>query len=801
MKQLFTAQILAIAVCLFTANHTKAQSVGINTTSPHGSAVLDVSSTTKGILVPRMTTAQRTAIDTPAIGLLVFDTDLQQFIFNVDTGWVTIQAGTAGTSSWTVSGNNQYAALGGSVGIGNNNPNALLTLGGALGFSGIDPIFTVNISNNETVLLGNEDNLHGILLGVGGNGIQGRTGAGFTTNHHLIFNPNGGYVGIGNNNPTAALDITGKTKTDSLQITAGAAAGHVLQSDSAGNATWVSHSIFPDKNWIANGQDQYAAFSGNVGVGNTNPTAKFHVTGKTKTDSLQMAVDAADGYVLQSDANGNAKWVNANTLAVSYNETDPKIAAVNNNAVQHWNGTKLVDGAIRDDSTNVGIGTAPVAANRLTIAGKTQTDSLRTIRLQITNGANNGYVLQSDATGNATWVNSTALPNGNWTTAGSNQFSAVIGNVGIGTNSPSAKLDVAGTAKVTNFQMPTGATTGYVMRSDAVGNASWVNTNTLTVNETDPQVASTTGGRVPKWSGTSLVDGIMQDDGLGIGINTAPTPATALTVNGKTSTSSLQITTGAASGYILRSNRTTGNAVWADPATIGFPETDPQVAAATANAVPRWNGTALVDGQLVDNGTNIGIGTATPGSKLDVVGTIRTTALQLTTGATNGYVLQGNAAGVATWVNPASLAITETDPKVGTLTNNLIPRWNGTSLTNTQVFDNGTATGIATTTPLSVLDVNGAMGLKVRGTLTSSSTNPDHTAGIWIYTTNSGPITLPAANTCANRMYVIANRAITPILMNPATSYIGLNGILATNIAASSAIWIVSDGSVWQQIK
>lgn len=857
--------LLCTLLLMAFATYGKAQSVGINTPNPHGSAALDISSTTKGILVPRLTTAQRTAIDTPAIGLLVFDTDLQQFIFNVDTGWVTIQAGTTGTSSWAVSGNNQYAALGGSVGIGNNNPNALLTLGGALAFSGIDPVFTVNVSNNETVLLGNEDNLHGILLGVGGNGIQGRTGAGFATSHHLLLNPNGGYVGIGNNNPATALDITGKTKTDSLQITAGAAAGHVLQSDSAGNATWVSYSIFPDRNWIANGQDQYAAFGGNVGVGNTNPTAKFHVTGKTKTDSLQITAGAVAGHILQTDANGNASWVdpvvvsgstwtasgnnlyaalsgnvgignnsplyklsvgdqlpiggvnpiavfnaagnkavvvadsalakgimlgydgndiqgrggnnlsnnshlilnqyggnvgvgtnaptekldvlgktktvnlqmtngataghilqsdatgnatwvNANTLAVSYNETDPKIAAANNDAVQRWNGTKLVDGVIKDDSTNVGIGTAPLATNRLTIAGKTQTDSLRTIRLQITNGANNGYVLQSDAAGNAAWVNSTALPNGNWTTAGSNQFSAVIGNVGIGTNSPSAKLDVAGTAKVTNFQMPTGATTGYVMRSDAVGNASWVNTNTLTVNETDPQVASTTGGRVPKWSGTSLVDGIMQDDGLGIGINTAPTTATALTVNGKTSTSSLQITTGAVSGYVLRSNGATGNAVWADPATL-----------------------------------------------------------------------------------PSSYV--ETDPKVGTLTNNLIPRWNGTSLTNTQVFDNGTATGIATTAPLSVLDVNGAMGLKVKGTLTSSSSNPDNTAGIWIYTTNSGPITLPAANTCANRMYVIANRTITPILMNPATSYIGLNGILATNIAASSAIWIVSDGSAWQQIR
>jgi len=48
-----------------------AQSVGINTTSPDASAALDVTSTTQGILVPRLTTAQRTAVSGPATGLLV----------------------------------------------------------------------------------------------------------------------------------------------------------------------------------------------------------------------------------------------------------------------------------------------------------------------------------------------------------------------------------------------------------------------------------------------------------------------------------------------------------------------------------------------------------------------------------------------------------------------------------------------------------------------------------------------------------------------------------------------------------
>ena len=49
-------------------------SVGIATTSPNASALLDVSSTTKGFLPPRMTTTQRDAISSPAAGLVIYNT-------------------------------------------------------------------------------------------------------------------------------------------------------------------------------------------------------------------------------------------------------------------------------------------------------------------------------------------------------------------------------------------------------------------------------------------------------------------------------------------------------------------------------------------------------------------------------------------------------------------------------------------------------------------------------------------------------------------------------------------------------
>jgi hypothetical protein len=50
-------------------------SVGVGTSTPDPSALLDVTSTTKGALVPRMTSGQRAAITSPATGLLVYQTD------------------------------------------------------------------------------------------------------------------------------------------------------------------------------------------------------------------------------------------------------------------------------------------------------------------------------------------------------------------------------------------------------------------------------------------------------------------------------------------------------------------------------------------------------------------------------------------------------------------------------------------------------------------------------------------------------------------------------------------------------
>ncbi|PPK96297.1 hypothetical protein LY01_00115 [Nonlabens xylanidelens] len=61
--------------------------VGINTNLPDPSAMLDISSDDKGLLVPRMTTAERLLITAPADGLMVYDTDLQDFKYYRSGEW------------------------------------------------------------------------------------------------------------------------------------------------------------------------------------------------------------------------------------------------------------------------------------------------------------------------------------------------------------------------------------------------------------------------------------------------------------------------------------------------------------------------------------------------------------------------------------------------------------------------------------------------------------------------------------------------------------------------------------------
>src|SRR6185503_13833451 len=66
------------------------QGVGVETLTPNCSSIMQLSSTTKGMLLPRMTTTQRKAIPSPANGLLVYDLDkLTVYIFD-GSKWIPL---------------------------------------------------------------------------------------------------------------------------------------------------------------------------------------------------------------------------------------------------------------------------------------------------------------------------------------------------------------------------------------------------------------------------------------------------------------------------------------------------------------------------------------------------------------------------------------------------------------------------------------------------------------------------------------------------------------------------------------
>ena len=71
-------------------------SVGIGASTPSASSILEVKSTAKGVLIPRMTSAQRAAIVSPAIGLLVYQTDGTPGFYFYNSGWKSVSPSTSG---------------------------------------------------------------------------------------------------------------------------------------------------------------------------------------------------------------------------------------------------------------------------------------------------------------------------------------------------------------------------------------------------------------------------------------------------------------------------------------------------------------------------------------------------------------------------------------------------------------------------------------------------------------------------------------------------------------------------------
>ena len=80
--------IVSLLILLMITLNGFAQNVGIGTNNPNSAAALDITDTTKGILIPRMTQAQRLAIQNPVDGLMVYQTDNSKGLWIFDgTEW------------------------------------------------------------------------------------------------------------------------------------------------------------------------------------------------------------------------------------------------------------------------------------------------------------------------------------------------------------------------------------------------------------------------------------------------------------------------------------------------------------------------------------------------------------------------------------------------------------------------------------------------------------------------------------------------------------------------------------------
>jgi len=233
-----------------------AQGVAINVdkSAANPSAMLDVKSSSKGLLIPRTSTTSRLAIVNPAKGLMLYDTTAGSFWFYNGSSWNSLSTGTGG-SYWSTNGADIYNTNAANVGIGTNASANKFQIGsvGATGFATND--FAIGNGTHAMAILQSNSS----------------TTIGATTD--IILKPrnnNAGYVGINVNTPVNKLQIGSVANSgfagNDLAIGNGVNAMGIFQSNTTLIGSTTDIVLRPRNN-----------YAGYVGINIDNPVNKLQI--------------------------------------------------------------------------------------------------------------------------------------------------------------------------------------------------------------------------------------------------------------------------------------------------------------------------------------------------------------------------------------------------------------------------------------------------------------------------------------------------------------------------------------------
>ena len=311
----FTFRVVSFALLSYGSMQATAQNIGINANGamPHVSALLDIDGsaivgTKRGVLIPRVTSAERTAIVTPATSLLVFDTSLNGFWYYDGAAWVSLFTGPEVDPTWDGSALFTGATWrSGDVGLGlTAAPNSKLQVVGRVfvdnstfvhAIAG-NPALTVDGALNENILQVRDVGANNRLL-VNSSGLVGISTSGPTARLSIgtigsqlelggaaastVFKSNAGPLGVvaGNTLKLASIGFTSPLVPISLGIEALRTANGTTSTTTAIGLKFDVDATSPVNNaeiWLTN--------AGDVGIGTSTPTAKLDVNGKIRGTAI-----------------------------------------------------------------------------------------------------------------------------------------------------------------------------------------------------------------------------------------------------------------------------------------------------------------------------------------------------------------------------------------------------------------------------------------------------------------------------------------------------------------------------------